>query len=97
MSRHGFYVISLCVNEHACSVASAVFDCVQPMDAAHPGSSVHGISQAGILEWIAMPPSRRSSQRMDQICIACIAGGFFPAKPPGKPLSVTISRQMSKK
>ena len=91
MSRPGFYVLSLCVNEHACSVPSAVSDCVQPMDAAHPDSSVHGISQAGILEWIAMPSYRGSSQPMDQTCITCIAGGFFPAKPPGKPLSVTIS------
>ena len=33
-----------------------------PMDCSLPGCSVHGILQARILEWIAMPSSRRSSQ-----------------------------------
>ena len=32
-----------------------------PMDCSPPGSSVHGILQARILEWVAMPSSRRSS------------------------------------
>ena len=31
-----------------------------------PGSSVHGILQAGILEWVAIPFSRLSSHRRDQ-------------------------------
>ena len=37
-----------------CSVASAVSDSATPMDCSPPGSSVHGISQARILEWVAM-------------------------------------------
>ena len=37
-----------------------------PMDYSPPGSSVHGISQAKILEWVAIPISRRSSQSRDQ-------------------------------
>ena len=36
-----------------------------PMDCSPPGSSVHGILQARILEWVAMPSSRRSSQPRD--------------------------------
>ena len=36
------------------------------MDGSSPGSSVHGILQARILEWIAMPSSRRSSWPRDQ-------------------------------
>jgi len=36
-----------------------------PMDYSPPGSSVHGILQARILEWVAMPFSRRSSQPRD--------------------------------
>ena len=36
-----------------------------PMDCSLPGSSVHGILQARILEWIAMPSSRGSSQPRD--------------------------------
>ena len=35
------------------------------------GSSVHGISQAGILEWVAVPFSRGSSQPRDRACISC--------------------------
>ena len=42
-----------------------------------PGSSVHGILQAGILEWVAISFSRGSSQPRDQAHISCIAGRFF--------------------
>ena len=52
-----------------------------PRDRSPPGSSVHGILQARILEWVAMPPSRRSSQPRDLTCVSCgscIAGGFLP-------------------
>ena len=48
-----------------------------PMDCSPPGSSVHGILQARILEWVAMPSSRGSSQSTDQTQVSCIAGRFF--------------------
>ena len=48
-----------------------------PMNCSSPGSSVHGISQARILEWIAIPFSRRSYQPRDQSRVSCIAGRFF--------------------
>ena len=48
-----------------------------PMNCSSPGSSVHGISQARILEWIAIPFSRRSYQPRDQSWVSCIAGRFF--------------------
>ena len=48
-----------------------------PMDCSPPGSSVHGILQARILEWVASPFSRGSSQPRDQIWVSCIAGRFF--------------------
>ena len=41
-----------------------------PMDCSPPGSSVHGILQARILEWVAMPSSRGSSQPRDQTCVS---------------------------
>ena len=41
-----------------------------PMDCSPPGSSVHGILQARILEWVAMPSSRGSSLPRDQTCIS---------------------------
>ena len=59
------------------------------MDHRPPSSSVHGISQARVLEWVAMPSSRGSSQPRDQThvsCISCIVGRFFPIGPPGKAL-----------
>ena len=58
-----------------------------PMDSSQPGSSVHGILQARILEWVAMPSSRRSSSPRDQTCISCLAGRFFTADPPGRPMT----------
>ena len=42
-----------------------------------PGSSVHGILQARIPEWVAMPSSRGSSQPRNRTQGSCIAGGFF--------------------
>ena len=47
------------------------------MDCSLPGSSVHGISQAKIVEWIAISFSRGSSQPKDRISVSCIAGGVF--------------------
>ena len=43
--------------------------------------------QARILEWVAIPFCRGSSQLRDQTCVSCIAGGFFflLSEPPGKP------------
>ena len=59
-------------------------DSYDHMDCSPPGSSVHGISQARILEWISIPFSRRSSWPRDQTWVSCIAGGFFTAEPLGK-------------
>ena len=47
------------------------------MDCSPPGSSVHGILQARILEWAAIPFSSRSSQPRDRTRISCFAGRFF--------------------
>ena len=43
-----------------------------PINCRLSGSSVHGFLQARILEWVALPPSRRSSQPRDQTCASCI-------------------------
>ena len=48
-----------------------------PMGCSPPGSSVHGILQAKILEWVAIPFSRASSQSRDQTQVSHIAGGLF--------------------
>ena len=54
-----------------------------PMDCSPPGSSVHGISQARILEWVAISFSKRSFQPRDHV--SCVASGFFTTEPLGKP------------
>ena len=62
-----------------------------PTDSSQPGSSVHGILQARILEWVAMPSSRGSSQPSDQwsnqvsLMSPALAGGSFTTEPPRKP------------
>ena len=52
-----------------------------PVDYSPPGSSVHGILQARILEWVAMPSPRGSSLCRDPTCISYVypelAGVFF--------------------
>ena len=60
-----------------------------PMDCSPPGSSVHGISQTRIVQWVAISSSRGSSRPRDWICIPCTAGEFFTTEPPGKPSDIT--------
>ena len=48
-----------------------------PTDCSLPGSSFHGIFQARILEWVAIPFSRGCSRPRDQTQGSCIAGRFF--------------------
>ena len=57
-----------------CSVLSDLLDC------SPPGSSVRGVFQARILEWVAISSSRGSSPPRDQTrvsCVSCIADRFF--------------------
>ena len=58
-----------------------------PMDCSPPGSSVHGIFLARILEWVAMPSSRGSSRPRDWTHVSYISytvSKFFTTEPPGK-------------
>ena len=48
-----------------------------PRDCSPTGSSVHGIFQKRILEWVAIPFTRGSSQPRDRTQISCTADGFF--------------------
>ena len=54
-----------------------------PMDCCPPGSSVYGILQARILEWVAIPFSRGSSQPRDRTWVSCIVDRFFPISTQG--------------
>ena len=82
---------------HLCLISTYVLDkslqlCLtlcNPKDCSPSGSSLHGILQARILEWVVMLFSRRSSQSRDQTCVSkcplhCKAGSL-PLTPSGKP------------
>ena len=65
-------LVCLCVSvTQSCPTLSALTDC------SLPGSSVLGVLQSRILEWIAIPFSRRSSWSRDWTQVSYIAGRFF--------------------
>ena len=84
-----FYMIFMHAFMLSCFSHSQLF--VTPMDCSPPGSSVHGIFQARILEWIVMPSSRGSSQprnRTSVSYVSCIGqAASLPLASPGKPIS----------
>ena len=67
---------SLSLLQNESEICSVVSDSLQPY--------VHGILQARILEWVAFPFSRGSSQPRDRTQVYCIAGGFFTTWATGK-------------
>ena len=60
-----------------CLVAKACLTLCSLMDCSLPGSSVHGISQARILEWVAFSFTMESSRSRDWTGISCTAGRIF--------------------
>ena len=74
---------------HARSLQSSLilFD---PIDYSPSGSSVLGILQARILEWVAMPSSRGSSQPRDQAHVSYVAARFFISESPGNPTAHSL-------
>ena len=56
-----------------------------PVEWSLPGSSVHGILQARILEGVALPSSRGSFQPRARTHVSCITARFVTAEPLGKP------------
>ena len=55
-------------------VCVCVQSCLTPCDLmAPPGSSVHGLFQARILDWVALSSFRGSSLHRDQTCVSCIS------------------------
>jgi len=69
--------------QHCCCAAKSLPSCpslCDLMDYSPPVSSVHGIFQARILEWVAISSSRGSSRPRDWTQVSsgfCTAGGFF--------------------
>ena len=64
------------------------------VDCSPPGSSVHGVLQVRILEWVAISYSRGSSQTRDQPMSPALADRFFTTMPPGKPMLSNNTEQM---
>ena len=60
-------LLGVCVHAKSLQLCPTLYS---PMDYSLPGSSVHGILQARILEWVAMPSSRAFSSPRDQTCIS---------------------------
>ena len=60
-----------------CLVSKSCLALCNSMDCSLSGSSVHGIFQARILEWVAMSSSRRHSRPRDQTHISCIVWGIL--------------------
>ena len=79
------------IHLNTCMRAKSLQSCLtvcNPMNHSLPGSSVHGILQSRILEWVAMPFSRGSSGPRDWIQVSHIAGRFFYGLSyPGSPSS----------
>ena len=74
----------------SCSVVSDLIDC------SPPGSSVHGIFQVRILEWVAISFSRDLPDpgiKPAFLGSPALAGRFFTTAPPGKPLMIKIGER----
>ena len=94
-------ILELSVLNAASLYCSSMRACAQPrptlgnpMECSPPASSVHGVFQARILEWVAISSSRGSSWPWDRTlnsCISWIRSGFFTTAPPGDPFKYEIS------
>ena len=98
-----YYILCVCVCVCVCVCAQSLesypnlCDC---LDCSLPGSSVHGILQERILEWVAIPSSRGIflTQGLNP-CLLCLLHwqlGSLPLVPPGKPILSFIIPQTSK-
>ena len=74
-----YYLPYMCMYSYIVNseVAQSCPTLCDPMDCSLPGSSVHGIFQAIVLEWIAISFSRGSSQPRDQTRVSCIVDRSF--------------------
>ena len=67
------YMVGRC-----CWIAKSCLTLCDPIDYSLPGSSVHGIFQARVLEQVTISSSRGSSRPRNRICVSCIAGESLP-------------------
>ena len=92
--------ISFMAEWRVSEVAQSCLTRWDPVDCSPPGSSVHGILQARILEWVVISFSRGSSWPRDRTQVSRIVGRFFnvlatresPLQPGHKPLHTTKAK-----
>ena len=77
-NKHSILLVCCC----GCLVAESSPTLFDPMDYSLPGSSDHGILQARILQWVAIPSSRGPSLPGRNLASPVLAGGFFTTVPP---------------
>ena len=73
---------------HVCSLAKLCLTLCDPVDWSLPDFSVHGILQARILEWVAIPPSGdlpHPGTELMSLASPALAWGSLPLVSPGKP------------
>ena len=83
------YLCYMCVCVCVCVVAQSCPTLCDPVDCSSPGSSVHGVLQARILQWVAVPspgdlPNPRGIEPMS-LCLLYWQASSLPLAPPGKP------------
>ena len=86
MEEESFLLKVICSDAQSCPTVC------DPMNHSPQGSTVHGILQARILEWVAISCSRGSSDpgiEPSSPASPALAGRFFATKPPGNPLSLS--------
>ena len=64
---HVYVCVCVCVHSQSCLTLCDFMNC------SLPSSSVHGILQVRILEWVVMPSSRGSSQLRDRACVSYVS------------------------
>ena len=74
-----------------CLVAKSCLTLGDLMDWSPPGSSVHGISRAAILAWVAISFFRGSSRARNQTQVSYLADRFLPLRPLGSPVCFYVS------
>ena len=87
LNTHGYVCTHTHTHTHMYILLGVLIACVfvtqlctilcDPMNCSPPGSSVHWILQARILEWVAIPFTRGSSWPRDQTWVSHITGRFF--------------------
>ena len=78
VSAEGMHVLSFPAYAELCLVTEPYLTLCDPMECSPPGSSLHGILQARILEWVALHSSRGSSQPRDGTQVSPHCRHFAP-------------------